>query len=64
MPFFKKSEVKCISCDISGWEDLPCSQLTKEWANGTGLCEDWGSTLQQGDPPQVVEALHMVIVEK
>ena len=38
--FFLKPEVKYVICEEPGWEDLLFSQVTQEWATGTGTCED------------------------
>ena len=37
----KKDRVRCVICDIPGWEDAQFSSLVREWAIGTGLAEHW-----------------------
>lgn len=51
MPFFRKPEVKCVICEVPGWEGLPFSQVAQEWAKGMGPCEDWGHQVQTGNCP-------------
>lgn len=65
MPFFrKKTKIACVPCDVPGWEDPQFASLARQWAMGTGLSENWSGRLQQANPPQVVEVLGTVPVEK
>lgn len=65
MPFFKrKTEVACVTCDVPGWKDLQIASLVKEWALCSESSENWDGKLQSAQPPQVIEVLLSVPVEK